>query len=193
MVGLELGPGGRGTGLAGPSSLPSERSTRPRGHSASPGQTAVGACAVLPLGSAGPALGRAEFHTETLGTEPASTPSTPSPRPRAGAFPRSRGLREPHPISSSSPVRSTSQQHGRSSRARSHLVPRDPTALGWLPRGSLRSPHSLPPRPTQVDLPHRAIPEASSKKFEDALSLIHSAWQRSDSLCRGRASRDPWC
>lgn len=45
----------------------------------------------------------------------------------------------------------------------------------------------------QVDLPHRAIPEASSKKFEDALSLIHSAWQRSDSLCRGRASRDPWC
>lgn len=127
------------------------------------------------------------------GTEPASTPSTPSPRPRAGAFPRSRGLREPHPISSSSPVRSTSQQHGRSSRARSHLVPRDHTALGWLPRGSLHSPHSLPPRPTQVDLPHRAIPEASSKKFEDALSLIHSAWQRSDSLCRGRASRDPWC
>ncbi|XP_058531582.1 pleckstrin homology domain-containing family M member 2 isoform X2 [Ochotona princeps] len=46
----------------------------------------------------------------------------------------------------------------------------------------------------QVDLPHKAIPEASSKqKFEDALSLIHSTWQRSDSLCRGRASRDPWC
>ncbi|XP_023491483.1 pleckstrin homology domain-containing family M member 2 isoform X2 [Equus caballus] len=46
----------------------------------------------------------------------------------------------------------------------------------------------------QVDLPHKAIPEASNKKkFEDALSLIHSAWQRSDSLCRGRASRDPWC
>ncbi|XP_012577537.1 PREDICTED: pleckstrin homology domain-containing family M member 2 [Condylura cristata] len=45
----------------------------------------------------------------------------------------------------------------------------------------------------QVDLPRKAIPEASSKKFEDALSLIHSAWQRSDSLCRGRASRDPWC
>ncbi|XP_006883765.1 PREDICTED: pleckstrin homology domain-containing family M member 2 [Elephantulus edwardii] len=46
----------------------------------------------------------------------------------------------------------------------------------------------------QVDLPHKAIQEASSqKKFEDALSLIHSAWQRSDSLCRGRASRDPWC
>lgn len=47
--------------------------------------------------------------------------------------------------------------------------------------------------PTQVDLPHKAIQEASNKKFEDALSLIHSAWQRSDSLCRGRASRDPWC
>uniref|UniRef100_U3D2L8 Pleckstrin homology domain-containing family M member 2 n=1 Tax=Callithrix jacchus TaxID=9483 RepID=U3D2L8_CALJA len=46
----------------------------------------------------------------------------------------------------------------------------------------------------QVDLPHAAIQEASNKKkFEDALSLIHSAWQRSDSLCRGRASRDPWC
>lgn len=45
----------------------------------------------------------------------------------------------------------------------------------------------------QVDLPHKAIHEASNKKFEDALSLIHSAWQRSDSLCRGRASRDPWC
>uniref|UniRef100_A0A8C9JGP9 Pleckstrin homology and RUN domain containing M2 n=1 Tax=Panthera tigris altaica TaxID=74533 RepID=A0A8C9JGP9_PANTA len=43
----------------------------------------------------------------------------------------------------------------------------------------------------QVDLPHKATQEASSKKFEDALSLIHSAWQRSDSLCRGRASRDP--
>ncbi|XP_057553177.1 pleckstrin homology domain-containing family M member 2 isoform X2 [Hippopotamus amphibius kiboko] len=45
----------------------------------------------------------------------------------------------------------------------------------------------------QVDLPRKAIQEASNKKFEDALSLIHSAWQRSDSLCRGRASRDPWC
>uniref|UniRef100_A0A2K6G847 Pleckstrin homology and RUN domain containing M2 n=1 Tax=Propithecus coquereli TaxID=379532 RepID=A0A2K6G847_PROCO len=46
----------------------------------------------------------------------------------------------------------------------------------------------------QVDLPHKAIQETSNKKkFEDALSLIHSAWQRSDSLCRGRASRDPWC
>lgn len=45
----------------------------------------------------------------------------------------------------------------------------------------------------QVDLPHKSLQEASHKKFEDALSLIHSAWQRSDSLCRGRASRDPWC
>ncbi|XP_074074466.1 pleckstrin homology domain-containing family M member 2 isoform X2 [Macrotis lagotis] len=46
----------------------------------------------------------------------------------------------------------------------------------------------------QVDLPHKEIQETSNKKkFEDALSLIHSAWQRSDSLCRGRASRDPWC
>ncbi|XP_056651714.1 pleckstrin homology domain-containing family M member 2 isoform X2 [Monodelphis domestica] len=46
----------------------------------------------------------------------------------------------------------------------------------------------------QVELPHKAIQETSNKKkFEDAMSLIHSAWQRSDSLCRGRASRDPWC
>ncbi|XP_069802640.1 pleckstrin homology domain-containing family M member 2 isoform X3 [Dendropsophus ebraccatus] len=45
----------------------------------------------------------------------------------------------------------------------------------------------------QVDLPHKPIPESSVKKCEDALSLIHSSWQRSDSLCRGRSSRDPWC
>ncbi|EMP42081.1 Pleckstrin like proteiny domain-containing family M member 2 [Chelonia mydas] len=46
----------------------------------------------------------------------------------------------------------------------------------------------------QVDLQHKEIQEASvKKKCEDALSLIHSAWQRSDSLCRGRDSRDPWC
>ncbi|XP_053137402.1 pleckstrin homology domain-containing family M member 2 isoform X2 [Hemicordylus capensis] len=47
----------------------------------------------------------------------------------------------------------------------------------------------------QVDLPCKAVEEGSAarKKCEDALSLIRSAWQRSDSLCRGRASRDPWC
>ncbi|XP_072011416.1 pleckstrin homology domain-containing family M member 2 isoform X2 [Engystomops pustulosus] len=45
----------------------------------------------------------------------------------------------------------------------------------------------------QVDLPHKLISESCVKKCEDALSLIHSTWQRSDSLCRGRASRDPWC
>ncbi|XP_056397602.1 pleckstrin homology domain-containing family M member 2 isoform X2 [Hyla sarda] len=45
----------------------------------------------------------------------------------------------------------------------------------------------------QVELPHKPIPESSLKKCEDALSLIHSTWQRSDSLCRGRSSRDPWC
>ncbi|KAM4703674.1 pleckstrin homology domain-containing family M member 2 [Rhinophrynus dorsalis] len=45
----------------------------------------------------------------------------------------------------------------------------------------------------QVELPHKPIQEMSLKKCEDALSLIHSAWQRSDSLCRGRSSRDPWC
>ncbi|XP_019396965.1 PREDICTED: pleckstrin homology domain-containing family M member 2 isoform X2 [Crocodylus porosus] len=46
----------------------------------------------------------------------------------------------------------------------------------------------------QIDLLHKAVQEGSvKKKCEDALSLIHSTWQRSDSLCRGRASRDPWC
>ncbi|XP_068097756.1 pleckstrin homology domain-containing family M member 2 isoform X2 [Hyperolius riggenbachi] len=45
----------------------------------------------------------------------------------------------------------------------------------------------------QVDLPHKPVCESSVKKCEEALSLIHSAWQRSDSLCRGRSSRDPWC
>ncbi|XP_060614837.2 pleckstrin homology domain-containing family M member 2 isoform X2 [Anolis sagrei] len=46
----------------------------------------------------------------------------------------------------------------------------------------------------QVELLHKRLEEASvRKKCQDALSLIHSSWQRSDSLCRGRASRDPWC
>lgn len=46
----------------------------------------------------------------------------------------------------------------------------------------------------QVDLQHKAILDAAVKKrCEDAQSLIDSAWQRSDSLCRGRAERDPWC
>ncbi|XP_069730987.1 pleckstrin homology domain-containing family M member 2 isoform X4 [Phaenicophaeus curvirostris] len=46
----------------------------------------------------------------------------------------------------------------------------------------------------QVDLLHKAILDAAvKKKCEDAQSLIESAWQRSDSLCRGRAERDPWC
>uniref|UniRef100_A0A8D0FIC0 Pleckstrin homology domain-containing family M member 2 n=1 Tax=Strix occidentalis caurina TaxID=311401 RepID=A0A8D0FIC0_STROC len=46
----------------------------------------------------------------------------------------------------------------------------------------------------QIDLLHKAILDAAvKKKCEDAQSLIDSAWQRSDSLCRGRAERDPWC
>ena len=72
---------------------------------------------------------------------------------------------------------------------RPFLVPWRPGSAGsWAE--ALTDPLSAP---AQVDLPHKATQEASSKKFEDALSLIHSAWQRSDSLCRGRASRDPWC
>lgn len=61
------------------------------------------------------------------------------------------------------------------------------------PRVQRDSVASHAARPMQVDLPHKTIQEASNRKFQDALSLIHSAWQRSDSLCRGRASRDPWC
>nr|XP_033777810.1 pleckstrin homology domain-containing family M member 2 isoform X2 [Geotrypetes seraphini] len=46
----------------------------------------------------------------------------------------------------------------------------------------------------QVDLLHKLIEESSvKKKCEDALDLIHSTWQRSDSLQRGRSPRDPWC
>ncbi|XP_060115265.1 pleckstrin homology domain-containing family M member 2 isoform X2 [Heteronotia binoei] len=46
----------------------------------------------------------------------------------------------------------------------------------------------------QVDLWHKTIEDGClRKKCEDALGLIRSTWQRSDSLCRGRASRDPWC
>lgn len=68
--------------------------------------------------------------------------------------------------------------------------PRSPVAQ----EHGARSPQLSGLARPQVDLPHKTLQEASSKqKFEDALSLIHSAWQRSDSLCRGRASRDPWC
>ncbi|XP_061869116.1 pleckstrin homology domain-containing family M member 2 isoform X2 [Colius striatus] len=46
----------------------------------------------------------------------------------------------------------------------------------------------------QVDLLHKTILDAAiKKKCADAQSLMDSAWQRSDSLCRGRAERDPWC
>ena len=56
------------------------------------------------------------------------------------------------------------------------------------------SPPDCPARVFQVDLLHKAILDAAvKKKCEDAQSLIDSAWQRSDSLCRGRAERDPWC
>lgn len=64
-------------------------------------------------------------------------------------------------------------------------------------RGEAAIVRSLPDCPTrvfQVDLLHKAILDATiKKKCEDAQSLIDSAWQRSDSLCRGRAERDPWC
>ncbi|XP_076132743.1 pleckstrin homology domain-containing family M member 2 isoform X1 [Alosa pseudoharengus] len=46
----------------------------------------------------------------------------------------------------------------------------------------------------QVCLPRKAVSEPSvQKRCGEALALIHSAWQRSDSLARGRFQREPWC
>lgn len=46
----------------------------------------------------------------------------------------------------------------------------------------------------QVDLPQREILEPSvQKRCGEALALMQSAWQRADSLARGRAQREPWC
>ncbi|XP_071331444.1 pleckstrin homology domain-containing family M member 2 isoform X2 [Trachinotus anak] len=46
----------------------------------------------------------------------------------------------------------------------------------------------------QVDLPHRDVSDLSvQKRCSEALSLMKSAWQRADSLARGRAQREPWC
>ncbi|CAB1427275.1 unnamed protein product [Pleuronectes platessa] len=46
----------------------------------------------------------------------------------------------------------------------------------------------------QVDLPHREVSDPSvQKRCSEALALMKSAWQRADSLARGRAQREPWC
>ncbi|KAJ8016651.1 hypothetical protein DPEC_G00009460 [Dallia pectoralis] len=46
----------------------------------------------------------------------------------------------------------------------------------------------------RVCLPRRAVSEPSEqKRCGEALALMRSAWQRSDSLARGRAQREPWC
>ncbi|KAM3617440.1 uncharacterized protein V6R79_006178 [Siganus canaliculatus] len=46
----------------------------------------------------------------------------------------------------------------------------------------------------QVDLPHREVSDPSmQKRCSEALALMSSAWQRADSLARGRAQREPWC
>ncbi|XP_076874493.1 pleckstrin homology domain-containing family M member 2 isoform X2 [Brachyhypopomus gauderio] len=46
----------------------------------------------------------------------------------------------------------------------------------------------------QVALPRKSVSDLSvRKRCRDALELIRSAWQRSDSLHRGRAQREPWC
>lgn len=46
----------------------------------------------------------------------------------------------------------------------------------------------------QVDLPQKEISEPSvQKRCGEALALMQSAWQRADSLARGRAQREPWC
>ncbi|XP_035501976.1 pleckstrin homology domain-containing family M member 2 isoform X1 [Scophthalmus maximus] len=45
----------------------------------------------------------------------------------------------------------------------------------------------------QVDLPHRVVSDPSvQKRCSEALALMKSAWQRADSLARGRAQREPW-
>ncbi|KAM9342710.1 pleckstrin homology domain-containing family M member 2 [Pholidichthys leucotaenia] len=46
----------------------------------------------------------------------------------------------------------------------------------------------------QVDLPHRDVCDPlMQKRCSEALELMKSAWQRADSLARGRAQREPWC
>ncbi|XP_040907516.1 pleckstrin homology domain-containing family M member 2 isoform X2 [Toxotes jaculatrix] len=46
----------------------------------------------------------------------------------------------------------------------------------------------------QVDLPHREVSDPSvQKRCSEALALMKSAWQRADSLARGRSQREPWC
>ncbi|XP_077424725.1 pleckstrin homology domain-containing family M member 2 isoform X2 [Vanacampus margaritifer] len=46
----------------------------------------------------------------------------------------------------------------------------------------------------QVALPHRDVCEPSvQKRCSEGLALMKSAWQRADSLARGRAQREPWC
>ncbi|KAM9855841.1 pleckstrin homology domain-containing family M member 2 [Aulostomus maculatus] len=46
----------------------------------------------------------------------------------------------------------------------------------------------------QVDLPHKEMSDPSvQKRCSEALALMKSAWQRADSLARGRAQREPWC
>nr|XP_046252519.1 pleckstrin homology domain-containing family M member 2 isoform X2 [Scatophagus argus] len=46
----------------------------------------------------------------------------------------------------------------------------------------------------QVDLPRREVMDvALQKRCGEALALMSSAWQRADSLARGRAQREPWC
>uniref|UniRef100_A0A3Q2DLE3 Pleckstrin homology domain-containing family M member 2 n=1 Tax=Cyprinodon variegatus TaxID=28743 RepID=A0A3Q2DLE3_CYPVA len=46
----------------------------------------------------------------------------------------------------------------------------------------------------QVDLPQRELLDPLvQKRCGEALELMKSAWQRADSLARGRAQREPWC
>ncbi|XP_078281845.1 pleckstrin homology domain-containing family M member 2 isoform X2 [Rhinoraja longicauda] len=46
----------------------------------------------------------------------------------------------------------------------------------------------------KVDLPQKPLQDPCIRnKCDDAVTLIRSTWQRSDSLSRGRGERDPWC
>lgn len=46
----------------------------------------------------------------------------------------------------------------------------------------------------QVSLARKAVlDELVQKRCREALELMRSAWQRSDSIHRGRCHREPWC
>uniref|UniRef100_A0A3B4E9Q4 Pleckstrin homology domain-containing family M member 2 n=1 Tax=Pygocentrus nattereri TaxID=42514 RepID=A0A3B4E9Q4_PYGNA len=76
---------------------------------------------------------------------------------------------------------------------RAHFLP--PWVLyfsGCLKEDSLTYVFSL--SSFKVCLPRKTVSDISvQKRCREALELMRSAWQRSDSLHRGRSQREPWC